>query len=97
MFVTIDKKCCTNCKHFVQHYVLENLIRFKPLSCGHCVKDSKNKLQKGFPENYICDSWEPTERKVEDRIKSIKEIVKHMDVRLEQIEKYLEMITHSDD
>lgn len=92
-----NKNSCLNCKYFVQHYVLESALRFKPLYCGHCAKSDKCKKQKGFPKDYVCDSWAHNEHKVEDKIKSIKDILNHMNNRLTEIEEYLAMLANFSD
>lgn len=53
-----ETECCGNCKHFVQHYRLEQGHFASPLHFGHCTKP-RMKNRKIYD---VCEIFERKER-----------------------------------
>lgn len=52
----MSDKICENCKHFRQHYGLNDHQLFR-LDCGHCVHP---RLQSKKPRTRACERFEPS-------------------------------------
>ena len=53
----MEEKFCKDCKHFCQHYRLDE-TGFVRVFCGHCML-MRHKSKKSYQK--ICDSFEPGE------------------------------------
>lgn len=82
-----NKNCCDNCRYFLKHYVNYN-GDYKVLpTCGHCVNNNFTKSQRDkiVARERKCEFWEPHEIQTEQHRKSIKEVLRSMADRIEQI------------
>lgn len=64
------EKVCETCKNYLQHYVVdrkihsqsgEELFRFLPTNCGHCVKP---RIKTRKPGDKACIYWEESNNKI---------------------------------
>ncbi len=73
------EKTCTNCRYYSQHYSKQN-TRYDIVCCGHCI-NKNNKKMKPIP----CEYWEDVAIKKEERKESIKDTIRFMSERLNDI------------
>lgn len=80
------EKLCTNCKHFIQHYIIFK-DKLKETFCGHCVKDinNLNRIHKRIINKQPCEFWESGENIKEERKRLISNEISRMCKLLESI------------
>ena len=85
-----QQKTCKSCKHYVAHYVIDNL-RFMEIE-GHCGNYTLTKLRKQnkFRLQENCEYWEENTLNKTKRRESIKATLRSMKRSLDQIKSILE-------
>ena len=52
-----EQKHCTDCKYYLQHYVLKKNNKYTDVNCGHCISTHSNgKFRK---TDKICEKFQP--------------------------------------
>jgi len=77
----VDKKSCENCRYFSQHYSIQG-TGYRTVGCGHCLNSEIIKKKKPYE---LCEFWENIAIKKEERKESIKETLRYMSERLNEI------------
>lgn len=76
------EKLCGNCKHFVQHYVINSADNLIPIHYGTCAGKRITSHSRHYPLESACDRWETNEREQEKQSQStekrLKEIIKQL-------------------
>ena len=55
----MENLCCKNCKHYIQHYGLDEKGLFR-LNCGHCASLRANHK---YPDQKACKNFIPGENR----------------------------------
>lgn len=80
-----EEICCNNCRYFLQHYIKDNTV-YRVIFCGHCINRNLNpQNKKKRPFNVACEFWETIEIKKAERENAIKDILRSMAQRIEEI------------
>lgn len=80
---------CKTCKYFNQHYVKLD-TKFMATNCGHCFNRNLTPREKrNFPFLNGCDLWEQQEINLDERNKTIENIIRNINERLQQIYEFL--------
>ena len=89
---TTDKKDCTNCKYYIEHYVFSITSEFRPIG-GHCTNRTLNyprKKNRGELQDN-CEYWEINKEVKAKRRKTIKEVLRSMETHLLHIRRILDI------
>lgn len=76
------EKSCESCRYYSQHYSKQGKS-FKIVFCGKCLKHH-NRIKCKIPSEF-CDLWEDFAFKKEERRKAIKEVLRNISDRLDEI------------
>jgi len=86
----IDKRSCTNCGHFVQHYAITG-GRIHNVVCGHClIRKLTPKQLKSFPFVDGCEEWTNEKEKIKRDLVNVENVLRDMANGIKQIETVLE-------
>lgn len=81
----MENKSCFNCKFYLQYYV-KRLTELVPLNKGHCRNSLLTVREKrDFPYEIGCRFWQSGEKTEEGRTEEIKEVIRKMQKRLDDI------------
>lgn len=82
-----EKRHCGNCGQFIKHFTNYSGYYHEVSGCGHCVcqalkrSERKKRRMYGLP----CEFWEPMEVQVMKRRETLKECLRNMAKRIEEI------------
>ena len=80
-----EEKTCENCRYFSQHYAKDN-TSYHSICCGHCLnRELAQKDKKKRQYIRACEFWEPVEIRKEERKECIKNTLRFMAQRIEEI------------
>ena len=89
MKIYVAEKSCANCSFYSQHFSKWETC-YRPVNCGHCLNLNVDKKSKKTVPFYVCEYWEDIEIKKEARKQTIKETLRAMSERLNEIALILE-------
>ena len=83
-----NKHNCTNCKYYVEHYVIISSAQLMPIG-GHCINKSAH--TRSFKTVDNCNAWECNESILSARQNTMKELLRNIETRLQQIQLILKI------